>query len=100
MLTHWRRLSAGAHEHCGEIIDPHTAIGLAAARASAGTTPVVTLATAHPGKFGDAVARACGVAPVLPARAQGLFEREERYESLPADLTAIEAFVAARARPA
>jgi threonine synthase len=89
-----------AHEHCGEIIDPHTAIGLAAARASNGTTPVVTLATAHPGKFGDAVTRACGVAPVLPARAQGLFEREERYDSLPADLATIEAFVAARAQPA
>lgn len=89
-----------AHDHCGEIIDPHTAIGLAAARASAGTTPVVTLATAHPGKFGDAVTRACGVAPVLPVRAQGLFEREERYDMLPADLAAIEAFVAARARAA
>jgi threonine synthase len=89
-----------AHDHCGEIIDPHTAIGLAAARASTGTTPVVTLATAHPGKFGDAVTRACGVAPILPVRAQGLFERDERYDVLPADLAAIEIFVEARARPA
>ena len=89
-----------ARENCGQIIDPHTAIGLAAARASAGTTPMVTLATAHPGKFGDAVARACGIAPVLPDRAQGLFDREERYDRLPADLAVIEAYVAARARPA
>ena len=89
-----------AQDKCGEIIDPHTAIALAAARASAGDAPVVTLATAHPGKFGDAVERASGIRPVLPARAQGLFDREERFDVLPADLTAIEAFVAARARPA
>ncbi len=88
-----------AQEACGEIIDPHTAIALAAARASAGDTPVVTLATAHPGKFRDAVERASGVRPGLPRRAQGLFDREERYDVLPADLAAIEAHIAARARP-
>jgi threonine synthase len=88
-----------AQEACGEIIDPHTAIALAAARASAGDTPVVTLATAHPGKFRDAVERASGVRPGLPRRAQGLFDREERYDVLPADLAAIEAYIAARARP-
>jgi threonine synthase len=60
---------------------------------------VVTLATAHPGKFGDAVERASGVRPGLPARAQGLFDREERFFVLPADLGAIEAFIAARAQP-
>ena len=88
-----------AHDKCGQIIDPHTGIALAAARASEGQAPVVTLATAHPGKFGDAVERASGIRPVLPARAQGLFDREERFDVLPADLAAIEAYVAARARP-
>jgi threonine synthase len=88
-----------AHEDCGEVIDPHTAIGLAAARDGDGDGPVVTLATAHPGKFRDAVERACGVRPGLPTRAQGLFDREERYAVLPADLGAIEAFIAERARP-
>ena len=89
-----------AQDKCGQIIDPHTAIALAAARASTGDTPVVTLATAHPGKFRDAVERASGIRPVLPVRAQGLFDREERFDVLPADLGAIEAFVADRARPA
>jgi len=88
-----------AHEACDETIDPHTAIGLAAARASAGDLPVVTLATAHPGKFRDAVERACGVRPGLPLRARGIFDREERYDTLPAELGAIEAFIAARAKP-
>jgi threonine synthase len=89
-----------ARDKCGQIIDPHTAVGLAAARASAGDTPVVTLATAHPGKFRDAVERASGLRPSLPLRAQGLFDREERYATLPADLATIEAYIAERAQPA
>ena len=88
-----------AYEKCGEVIDPHTGIGLAAALASSGDVPVVTLATAHPGKFGDAVECAIGVRPVLPARAQGIFDREERYDVLPASLDAIEAYIADRAQP-
>jgi threonine synthase len=86
----------------GELIDPHTAIGLAAARSvelPAGV-PVVTLATAHPAKFRDAVERASGLRPSLPARVQGLFDREERYATLPADLGAVEAYIADRAIPA
>jgi threonine synthase len=89
-----------AREQCGEVIDPHTAIGLAAARRHAGAAPMVTLATAHPAKFPDAVERACGVRPVLPGRLSGLMDREERYQVLPGELAAIEAFIAERARPA
>jgi threonine synthase len=83
----------------GELVDPHTAIGLAAARDVdlPADMAVVTLATAHPAKFRDAVERAAGVRPTLPARAQGLFDREERYATLPAELAAIEAYVAERA---
>ena len=88
-----------ASEHCGECIDPHTAIGLAAARAHAGDEPVVALATAHPAKFRDAVERATGVRPGLPRRVAGLFDREERFDTLPAELGAVEDFVAARAIP-
>ncbi len=88
-----------AREKCGQVIDPHTAIGLAAARASTGYAPMVTLATAHPAKFQEAVERASGVRPPLPARAQGLFDREERYAVLPATLAAIEAYVADHAQP-
>ena len=88
-----------AYASCGELIDPHTAIGLAAARAFAADIdgPVVTLATAHPAKFRDAVARAAGVRPTMPSRVSGLFDREERYDVLPAELRAVEDFIAARA---
>jgi threonine synthase len=88
-----------AYAECGELIDPHTAIGLAAARAFAADIdgPVVTLATAHPAKFRDAVERASGVRPTMPARVSGLFDREERFDVLPAELGAVEEFIAARA---
>lgn len=88
-----------AAEEMGEVIDPHTAIGLSAAMSAdlAPDIPVVTLATAHPAKFRDAVERATGHRPVLPARISGLFEREERYDTLPGELQAIEAYIAERA---
>ncbi len=89
-----------AQDKCGQIIDPHTAIGLAAAKRHVGAAPMVTLATAHPAKFRDAVERACGIRPALPARVAGLFDREERYAVLPAELGAVQAFIAERARPA
>ncbi len=91
----------GAWEGSGQLLDPHSAIGLAAAHAAVlpPDVPVVTLATAHPAKFPDAVAAATGIRPALPPRVGDLFEREERCDALPATLDAVEAYVAARARP-
>ncbi len=89
-----------AHAEAGHIIDPHTAIGLAAARhLDLGDTPVVTLATAHPAKFSDAVERATGMRPALPARIGDLFDRTERYDSMPATFAAVTDYIAARATP-
>ncbi|QYU66168.1 threonine synthase [Leptolyngbya sp. 15MV] len=91
-----------AHEASGQLLDPHTAIGLHAARAAdlPGEVPVVTLATAHPAKFRDAVERATGTRPSLPARVGDLFRREERYAELPGDYAAVAAWIAERATPA
>lgn len=90
-----------ACERAGEVIDPHSAVALAAARAAdlPGDVPVVTLATAHPAKFRDAVERATGIRPSLPARVGKLFEREERFSLLPNDLEAVIGHIAARATP-
>ena len=84
-----------ACEHAGQVIDPHTAIGLCAARRSdlPSEVPIVTLATAHPAKFRDAVERATGVRPPLPARVGDLFERDEKYVTLPATLDAVGAYI-------
>lgn len=87
-----------ACERAGQVIDPHTAIGLGAARQAEVDAPIVTLATAHPAKFGDAVERATGVRPVLPARVGDLFEREERYETLPATFDAVTEYIAKTAQ--
>ncbi len=79
------------------LLDPHTAIGVAAARACRRdpTVPMVTLATAHPAKFPEAVARSgVDVTPELPHHLADLFQREERYEVLDNDLASVQAFIA------
>ena len=76
----------------GELLDPHSVIGVAAAEAHLDRVagPIVALATAHPAKFPDAVERASGVRPQLPPRLADLYEREERMQTLPKDLAAIQ----------
>ncbi|MEO0410852.1 MAG: threonine synthase [Pseudomonadota bacterium] len=82
-------------EQTGELVDPHTAVGLVAADQMEATCdgPMVVLATAHPGKFRSAVERACGTRPSLPSHLAGLFDREERFEELPNDFDALRAYV-------
>ena len=90
-----------AYDGAGQVIDPHSAIGLAAALEAnlPADVPVVTLATAHAAKFPDAVERAIGQRPALPHRIDGLFEREENYVRLPGTFEAVTAYVAERATP-
>jgi threonine synthase len=85
------------HADLGVLVDPHTAVGIAAARAQRRSTevPMVCVATAHPAKFPDAVEQATGIRPPLPSRLVDLFDREERYDVLPADLRTIESHVEA-----
>ncbi|MEO6317933.1 MAG: threonine synthase [Acidimicrobiales bacterium] len=72
------------HAATGRLVDPHTAVGIGAARARrTGDGPMVALATAHPAKFPDAVEQATGIRPPLPARLADLFERPERFDVLP-----------------
>ena len=60
--------------------------------------PMVTMATAHPAKFPDAVERATGVRPALPEHLADLMERPERTTVLPNDLATVQRFVASVAR--
>ncbi len=85
------------HQACGYLADPHTAIGIAAARAQppAFAIPTIAMATAHPAKFPDAMERATGTRPALPPRMADLFEREERFVVLPNDIAAVQANVRA-----
>ncbi|UCH73764.1 MAG: threonine synthase [Rhodospirillales bacterium] len=86
---------AAEHRAHGQLLDPHTVIGVGAARARHRypATPAVALATAHPAKFPDAVERAAGIRPALPPRLAELMHREERYAVLPNDIGAVKAHV-------
>lgn len=80
----------------GELLDPHTAVGYAVARSQPPSTyPMVTLATAHPAKFPDAVERAAGVRPALPRRLAHLLSATERYTVLPNSSQAVRDYIEA-----
>jgi threonine synthase len=84
----------------GFLADPHTAVGMSAARkakAHASESPLVVLSTAHPTKFPAAIAHATGMRPDLPGHLAGLFERKEKFSILPNDQSEIERFIRARA---
>jgi threonine synthase len=90
---------ADLHNRTGYLADPHTAVGIGAARRcraddrDATGRPVVCMATAHPAKFPDAVERATGIRPALPDHLADLFDRPERYDVLPADADAVRSHV-------
>jgi len=82
----------------GELLCPHSAIGVRVADQHLGAVPMVTLATAHPAKFPDAVEAATGIRPALPERMADLFDRPERVTRVPNDLSALEALIQERRR--
>jgi len=84
----------------GEVLCPHSAVGVKAARDERGdpSIPMITLATAHPAKFPAAVEKASGIHPALPPHMAGIFEREERVTRVANELGAIEEIVRKRIR--
>ena len=83
----------------GYLLDPHTATAVFVARKHAKpSSPMVTLATAHPAKFPAAVKSACGIDPALPSWLGDLMNREERFDILPAEIRAVEKFIGDHAR--
>jgi threonine synthase len=91
-----------AFERSGYLVDPHSAVGVAAARRSGldPSIPVIVMGTAHPAKFPDAVERATGQRPPLPRHLADLYERPERLDILPNDIQILKDYVRARARVA
>jgi threonine synthase len=83
------------HDETGYVLDPHTAVGIKAALEIVKTAkgPVVTLATAHPAKFPDAVEKATGTRPALPAHLADLLSRPEKFEILPNNLQKLQEFI-------
>jgi len=94
---------AETYAQSGALIDPHSAVAVAAARAeigAGGSAPMVAFACAHPAKFPDAVERATGIRPKLPPVLDDLLERRERLTILPNDPGAVTRYIRAHARRA
>jgi threonine synthase len=88
-------------QSAGYMLDPHTAVGVRAAKTllrDDPRTPAISLATAHPAKFPDAVERATGIRPELPPHLADLMHRPERFSRLPNEQAAVERFIRERAR--
>jgi threonine synthase len=80
--------------HSAELLCPHSAIGVKVAEDMRDrATPMITLATAHPAKFPDAVEAATGIRPPLPPRMADLFDRSERLTQVPNDLEALKTHI-------
>ncbi|WP_432697454.1 threonine synthase [Marinobacterium sp. YM272] len=87
---------ADVHAETGYLLDPHTAIGVKAARECwrDKSVPMITLATAHPVKFPEPVIKAGLEGPQLPEHLSDLFEREERLDVIDNDISAVQSFIA------
>ncbi|HVH78187.1 MAG TPA: threonine synthase [Stellaceae bacterium] len=90
------------YKRTGMLIDPHSAVAVAAARAAMArdknAAPMVALATAHPAKFAEAVERATGLRPPLPPALAEMIEKPERVTVLPNNFSAVSRFIRAHAR--
>ena len=77
----------------GELLDPHTAVGYAVASKTHTSSPMITLATAHPAKFPDPVEKACGIRPNLPQRLSHLMIAPESFTILSNSAAEVKAFI-------
>ena len=85
---------ARLYRESGYLADPHTIIGIAAAREMGPIgLPVIAAATAHPAQFPDAIEKAVGSRPPLPPHLHDLYERDEAFIRAPNDWTHIAGLV-------
>jgi threonine synthase len=77
------------YEQCGYVLDPHTAVGVAAARkvqqSESLVEPTIVAATAHPAKFPEVVARALGISIPVPPQLEEAMNREKQSIRIPAE---------------
>lgn len=93
--TKTKKTIASVYKKAGELLDPHTAVGVAVGRAihKDKSVSLIILATAHPAKFPDAVEAASGIYPALPAHLSGLLKRKERFKILPNDTEKVKSYI-------
>lgn len=81
------------HEKEGYLLDPHSAVGVAAALERGEGWPVICMGTAHPGKFPTAIARAIAAPPPPPPALEGLADLPTRLRVLPATTGAVRGYI-------
>ncbi len=91
-----RTTIARVHAQTGEVLCPHSAVGVQVAEQHLGATPMITLATAHPAKFPDAVQAAMGHRPALPPHLAAMATAPERLTRVPNDLAALQTLIRER----
>ncbi len=91
-----RTTIARVHAQTGEVLCPHSAVGVQVAEQHLGATPMITLATAHPAKFPDAVQGAMGHRPALPPHMAAMATAPERLTRVPNDLAALQTLIRER----
>ncbi len=91
-----RAIIARVHAQTGEVLCPHSAVGVQLAERHLGATPMITLATAHPAKFPDAVQAAMGHRPALPPHMAAMATAPERLTRVPNDLAALQTLIRER----
>lgn len=85
------------YEETGELLCPHTAVGqFVSQKHLSAATPMVTLATAHPAKFPDAVEKATGIRPLLPDHLSDLFSKKERITRVGKTLDEVKTIIKSR----
>jgi threonine synthase len=86
------------HSATGYVLDPHTAIGVKVGKEkSGGDFPLISLATAHPAKFGEAVQDAIGSPPPLPTVFKDIDKKERRCEIIDADTVKVKEYLSSHA---
>lgn len=89
-------------QQTGMIIDPHTAVGLVAAQREQERSggPMIVLGTAHPAKFPEAVRRAIGRLPAVPAVLEKCLSMPERFALLPHSAREVNEYISTHAEGA
>jgi threonine synthase len=81
----------------GYVLDPHTAVGVLGwqsfAKQNPPTTQGIVLATAHPAKFAETVARAIGTRPEMPERLAAYLDRPKRSIPFPNRFSDLQEFL-------
>jgi threonine synthase len=91
------RVMHDVEQRHGYVLDPHTAVGVLGwqsyAKQNQNAVEGIVLATAHPAKFAETVARATGVRPEMPERLAAFLDRPKKSIPFPNRFSELQEFL-------